>query len=140
MVRANVLKNVGGFDENMHMCEDLDLWRRIARLYPVLHILYPLVKVRLSNDVVNKGINIKTFLCGREEFYRKAFREDPSVEKMLKKELFSEMYSTYGMLALQQNKINYAILLFLKMMKYNPGTTFHLIRTALRKARDKIMT
>lgn len=140
MVRANVLKHIGGFDENMHMCEDLDLWRRIARLYPVLHILSPLVKVRLANDVVKNGINVKTFLCGREEFYRKAFREDPSIEKMLKKDLFSEMYSTYGMLALQQKKIMYATLLFLKTIKYNPGTTFHVIRTALRKVRDKIMT
>jgi cellulose synthase/poly-beta-1,6-N-acetylglucosamine synthase-like glycosyltransferase len=38
ILRAELLREVGGFDESMPVCEDYDLWLRIARQYP-FHLL-----------------------------------------------------------------------------------------------------
>jgi glycosyltransferase involved in cell wall biosynthesis len=34
LLRTEVLKEVGGFDESMSVCEDYDMWLRIAKRYP----------------------------------------------------------------------------------------------------------
>jgi glycosyltransferase involved in cell wall biosynthesis len=138
MVRASVFERVGVFDESLSLCEDLDLWRRIARRYPVLQICRPLVKVRMSRSLLREGINVKKFLDGRERFYEKSFREDPSLEERLKKELFSEMYCTYGILALKQKKIRYSALLIFKGMLYGPRSGKHLIGAAIRSFARKL--
>ncbi len=46
MVRADVLAAVGGFSENLRWAEDLDLWRRVARRYPVAALKDPFTVVR----------------------------------------------------------------------------------------------
>jgi glycosyltransferase involved in cell wall biosynthesis len=47
MVRRTCLDKVGLFDESMNTCEDLDLYRRIARYYRFCKIDLPLVKFRI---------------------------------------------------------------------------------------------
>ena len=47
ILRAELLREVGGFDESMPVCEDYDLWLRIARHYP-FHLLK-------ENLVVKRG-------------------------------------------------------------------------------------
>lgn len=47
MVRRKCLDRVGLFDESMNTCEDLDLYRRIARYYKFYRIDLPLVKFRI---------------------------------------------------------------------------------------------
>lgn len=42
MVRRDVLKAAGGFDESMPACEDYDLWLRLCAEYPVLYLDEPL--------------------------------------------------------------------------------------------------
>lgn len=50
MVRQECLDKVGLFDESMNICEDLDLYRRIARYYGFHKIDLPLVKIRIHAD------------------------------------------------------------------------------------------
>lgn len=46
LVRRSVLNAVGGFDETMRIGEDIDLWVRIARHYPIGVIEEPLARIR----------------------------------------------------------------------------------------------
>ena len=38
LLRAEVLREVGGFDESMPVCEDYDLWLKITAKFPVLYL------------------------------------------------------------------------------------------------------
>lgn len=93
MVRAEVLRQVGGFDESMTVCEDLDLWRRIARRYRVIHLLQPLAVIR---ERTSEAFNASAMVKARTTYYEKAFAEDPSLAAALKIPLFAEMYYCYG--------------------------------------------
>jgi glycosyltransferase involved in cell wall biosynthesis len=46
MLRRRLFERVGGFDENLPVCEDYDLWLRIARDTPIWLIDQPLVVKR----------------------------------------------------------------------------------------------
>ena len=48
MIRASVLEEVGYYDENYSVCEDYDLWFRVAEKYKIANINKPLVKYRIS--------------------------------------------------------------------------------------------
>jgi len=127
MVRTSIFEHVGVFDENMNICEDLDLWRRIARNYPILQIRKPLVNVRVANSVLRMGINVYESLNSRIYFYEKAFSEDPILKKTLKTDLYWEMYYLYGNTALQQGKKIYAIRLLLKSFIWKPCTIIDMV-------------
>jgi glycosyltransferase involved in cell wall biosynthesis len=102
MVRASVLSEIGGFDEEMHICEDLDLWRSIARRYKVLQIEQPLsIYAYRLNDQPDVLENVKA----RSFYYQKAIAEDPALEKSIQSKLFLEMYSQYGAVALFERNI-----------------------------------
>jgi len=117
MVRTQILKEVGGFDETMHTCEDLDLWRRIARRYKVLQIEQPLAAVRYNQydptPLVEK-VKARTF------YYQKAIAEDPSLEKSIQAKLFSEMYSHYGIEAMNNGKVRLGFNLLIKAAGTDP--------------------
>ena len=53
MLRRRVLHAVGGFDERIHVGEDILLWARIARSSEIVGIDEPLVKVRIHGDNAN---------------------------------------------------------------------------------------
>jgi hypothetical protein len=97
LVRARILGEVGGFDETMHICEDLDLWRRIAMRYKVLQIRQPLAVVRYRQDDQSA---LQERMAARTFFYEKAITEDPSLEKSIRSSLFSDMYCYYALEAL----------------------------------------
>jgi len=44
MLRADLLAEIGGFDEALPACEDYDLWLRICYRYPVAYIDEPLLR------------------------------------------------------------------------------------------------
>lgn len=46
MIRTEVLRQVGGFDENMDRFEDTDMWRRVAKRYPIIGVPEPLTTLR----------------------------------------------------------------------------------------------
>jgi glycosyltransferase involved in cell wall biosynthesis len=77
MVRRDVFERVGVFDETMHLAEDIDLWCRISRFFPIAPIHEPLTKVRLHSSGTPRHpeavLNAYVYLLG------KAFRADPSI-------------------------------------------------------------
>lgn len=50
MVRRDVLDRVGVFEESMRWAEDLDLWRRVARHYPIVALKEEFVAVRRHRE------------------------------------------------------------------------------------------
>lgn len=100
MVRAKALADVGGFDETMHICEDLDLWCRIARKFQVMQICQPLAIVRVR---ASEQLNVLESTAARTRYYKNAIGRDPSL-RAIKKELFSEMYNVYLNCAVYQKK------------------------------------
>jgi GT2 family glycosyltransferase len=47
LVRIEILRELGGFDEKLNACEDWDLWRRIAYRHEIVYVDEPLVHIRV---------------------------------------------------------------------------------------------
>jgi glycosyltransferase involved in cell wall biosynthesis len=50
ILRAELLREIGGFDESMPVCEDYDLWLRIAKQYPFQFIEEKLIVKRGGHE------------------------------------------------------------------------------------------
>ena len=50
LLRAKVLSEGGGFDESMQVCEDYDLWLRVAKRYPFHFIEEKLIVKRGGHE------------------------------------------------------------------------------------------
>jgi len=129
MVRAAVLAEIGGFDESMHICEDLDLWRRIARRYQVLQVREPLAIVRIR---ASERIDILQFMRARTRYYEKAIKQDPEL-KAIKVALYSEMYKVYLDCALHYNNKIMAAYLVAKSFLNNPIDVLMMLKQKLIK-------
>jgi len=117
MVRRMVLAEVGGFDETMHMCEDLDLWRRIARRHQVLQIETPLVQVTYRRS---DPLALAEKLAARSHYYRKAFAEDPGLSPSVQTRLWTEMYWHYGSVALVNRDLRQGIVWLASAARHSP--------------------
>jgi glycosyltransferase involved in cell wall biosynthesis len=94
LARKDVLKEVGGFDETMTWAEDMDLWRRISRRYPVGMVPELLVKVRVhgSSTTFERGGGISGF----KRYLDKAFEEDKQLGGMFRRKAYAKMYANMG--------------------------------------------
>jgi glycosyltransferase involved in cell wall biosynthesis len=94
LMRTEVIKEVGGFDESMAWAEDLDLWRRIARRYAVGAVPEPLVRVRVHSSSTSfdraKGSQ------GFERYLDKAFVDDPGLTPVFKRRAQAKMHAKLG--------------------------------------------
>jgi glycosyltransferase involved in cell wall biosynthesis len=77
MVRRSVLQLTGGFDETMPICEDIDLWTRIARVSSVVAVRIPLTLVHYRPV---KCFPYEGSILARAALYSRAVRRDPSLE------------------------------------------------------------
>ena len=130
MVRAQVLREAGPFDENMHICEDLDLWRRIARQARVFQIKEPQVVIRYRTG---DGTNWWESLTGRKAYYGKAFFEDAGLASHLKKSLYTEMYFEYGIVGLRKKVWRFGIYCLFFYVLTNPGDLFSKLKSYARR-------
>jgi glycosyltransferase involved in cell wall biosynthesis len=76
VVKKKCFAKVGLFDESMNACEDLDLYRRIARYYGFKKVDLPLVKIRLHDD--NSQSDLALMAKGWETTIRKIWNDTPS--------------------------------------------------------------
>lgn len=91
LMRKEAFVNAGGFDESMHWAEDLDLWRRIARLYPIGAVPEVLVWVRVHP--ASATFEKRGGAQGFEYYLKKAFREDPGLSDDLKGKATAKMWA-----------------------------------------------
>ncbi len=117
MVRSRILSEVSGFDEAMQVCEDLDLWRRIAKRYMVQEIKEPLSVVRYRKS---EKVPLAQWVEARTMYYNKAIAEDPCLEKSMRPRLFSEMFFYYGRRALWQKDMQLAVRLLGASVQTSP--------------------
>ena len=58
LFKKSILEHVGLFDDNLHVCEDYDLWLRITREHKILFIDEPLIiKYGGHSDQLSKNID-----------------------------------------------------------------------------------
>lgn len=91
LMRTDVLREAGGFDEEMAWTEDLDLWRRIARRYRVGVVPEVLVKVRVhvgSTSFDKTGGSI-----GFVRYLEKALAEDSNLSETFRRRATAKMYA-----------------------------------------------
>jgi glycosyltransferase involved in cell wall biosynthesis len=50
LVRADIMNELGGFDEKLDACEDWDMWRRISYRYDIFYIDEPFVHIRVHSS------------------------------------------------------------------------------------------
>jgi glycosyltransferase involved in cell wall biosynthesis len=101
MVRAEVMAEVGGFDIEQRWGEDLDLWRRITRLYPIDLIPEVLTKVRVHTGNLSKSKAKPTVWF--ENFLHSAFKDDPGLSRVFRRRAWAKLYTNTGLNQLGEN-------------------------------------
>jgi glycosyltransferase involved in cell wall biosynthesis len=94
LARTDVIREVGAFDENLVWAEDLDLWRRIARRYPIGVVNEALVQVRVHP--VSISHEHRGELSGFSNYLNKAFEDDPGLSSRFKRVTTAMMYTNLG--------------------------------------------
>jgi glycosyltransferase involved in cell wall biosynthesis len=94
VVRADVLRQAGGFDESMHRFEDVDLWRRITRNHRVRAIATPTVLVRTHDN--NQMEHPDAVLAALDYYVHKVLREDHSRGERRLRTAAARLYRHYG--------------------------------------------
>ncbi len=117
MIRSDILKEAGGFNVAMNVCEDFDLWRRIAKDRKILHIQKNLAVIRQHPD---EKVKIEDNISARKIYYELALAGDGSLGYPFKADLMAEMYLFYGLQALLQRRYVLAIKLIAKAINYSP--------------------
>lgn len=129
MVRRAAIRRAGFFDENMEICEDLDLWRRVAMYSIVEQIGERLVVVRTRAE---SKMPLWTFLKARQVFYEKALSEDPMLTRNVRLDLYSELYFEYALASLRQGMLALFLFLLMRLVLLGPGVvrpTWDILRT-----------
>lgn len=103
MVRRTCLEEVGLFDESMNTCEDLDLYRRIARHYKFYKIDLPLVRFRIHAG--NTQHNASAMAKGWESIIRKISRDTPADFQYYKNEAIIKIISQVACLYRQDGRL-----------------------------------
>jgi glycosyltransferase involved in cell wall biosynthesis len=100
MIRAEALAQVGGFDEKMERFEDTDMWRRVAKRYPVLAITEPLCKIRTHSGSALANQDPERILQALEYYVKKAFNEDYDKSMIFRRQGAAMFYRHYGIAVL----------------------------------------
>ncbi len=102
MVRREVLDTVGVFDKSLRLGEDLDLWIRIARRYPIHGMKEPLVQYRIHNSNTAKPID--GVIAVREYIYDKQFASGNDHNWILRRQVRASSYYWAGLERLNQTR------------------------------------
>lgn len=122
LVKRDALFQSGCFDTTMHICEDIDLWRRIARKGRALKIDTPLLGVHLRRS---NEFPYLSSLEGRLRLYEKAWLEDPGLPREFLVFLFAEILRCYAEVAEHRQELDKAAPLRLALAAVEDGVTSH---------------
>lgn len=122
MVPARVLQETGGFDEELGLGEDIDMWRRIARKYEFDHIPQVLATVRSHSGNISGDR-----FGGAEALHKvleKAFEDDPHLPMAVRKRAMGQMHAFAGFNLLADHDaagMTEARKWFCKAISFTPG-------------------
>jgi len=138
MVRKKLFEKIGGFDEKMKVCEDLDLWRRAARFTRIEQVQEALIAVR-----VGAGGTVREDLWsgykGRMYYYRKAIKGDKKLSFYFKILIYAELYAVYGKLGLNKKEWQFASYMFFRLFLLAPVAARQLVELYKRYRRKAWM-
>lgn len=92
VVRRKALERSGLFDETMRICEDIDLWARLARDAQVAVVNLPLVGVHVRDA---RSFDYACSLRGRYDLHTRVLARDPGLSRDLRIGWYNEIFSTY---------------------------------------------
>lgn len=119
MIRRTCLDKVGLFDESMHTCEDLDLYRRIARYYEFCKIDLPLVKFRIHGG--NTQHNSCAMARGWETIIGKISRNTPPEFEYYKNEAIIKNLTQIARLYKQDGQVHKFLYFCAKSFFHRPN-------------------
>ena len=137
MIRRTCLERVGLFAESMNTCEDLDLYRRIARYYQFHQIDLPLVKFRVHGG--NTQHNASSMARGWEITIEKILRDTPPRFEYYKNEAIVKILSQMARLYRQDGQLWRFFCFCSKSLFHRPNWVlrYGFWRDALRLAIEK---
>lgn len=94
LVRKECLSNVGFFNEALSICEDYELWIRIAREHSLLYLNRVTLRYRIRDDSASGELNLRYLLYQSLEvkILQNEFRDGPKKFKNLIKKMILERY------------------------------------------------
>jgi glycosyltransferase involved in cell wall biosynthesis len=137
MVRRECLDRVGVFDESMSICEDLDLYRRIARHYNFHKINLPLARIRIHGDSTQRDAS--AMAKGWETTISKISRDTPPEFGYYKHEAIIKLLSQIANLYRQDGRLHCFFSFCAKSVFHRPnwlltyGFWKNLVRLSLKK-------
>jgi len=91
LVPKKVFDSVGRFDESLHIGEDLNMWRCIARKYPFGFINKSLARVRFhQGNTSGDKLSATTWFI---KYLELAFKDDPDLSLRFRKRAYSRLFS-----------------------------------------------
>jgi len=134
MVRKKIFDKIGGFDEKMNVCEDLDLWRRAARVTRVEQMQEALIAIREG-----AGSAARKYLWqgykGVRIYYRKAINEDRNLGFYFKMLLCVELYVVYGKIGVSNREWLFSAYMFFRLLLIAPVAPRQLVELYMRHRR-----
>ncbi|MCO4053304.1 MAG: glycosyltransferase family 2 protein [Bosea sp.] len=88
---------LGGFNPSMHLCEDIDLWTRLAMQGPAGSVNVPLVGVHVRREA---KFAYASGLMGRHDLLTRARARDPGLPPAFWTELRTELLTIYAEVAM----------------------------------------
>ena len=129
LVRRDVLDKVGLFNGDFKICQDYDLWLRIARKYPVVCINSVLCGYRYRRDSLSGPAEVREFRYNHEwiEVLEKHLKMDwiPENLQSLAKDALCERYWWLGWRYFYKNRFKEARSLFFHGLRYRPFSRRH---------------
>lgn len=120
LIRANVLEEIGCFDESLRTEEHTDLWARIAIKYPIGFIDQPLVEIRKRFDSLKGSTDPIVTGKNRRQVLEKLISIAPDRLLALQNKLITTSYVMEGKHLLRVGRISEARKRFGKAMKTSP--------------------
>jgi len=95
VLRKACVEAVGGFDETIQICEDWDLWLRLAERFEAAYVDRPLAKVRLHgrNTILTR---LGEWAENNRKTIGKALRRNPGLYEGVRREVFAEHHFWAG--------------------------------------------
>jgi glycosyltransferase involved in cell wall biosynthesis len=95
VARRDLIADLGGFDETMRVCEDIDLWNRCSRRTDVIFVDRALTAIHVRTE----PFAYETSVRARIGLYKKAAAFDPGLPGQFLTQLYLEVLDFYDKLA-----------------------------------------